>query len=77
MLRNIKTGYALLSEGGEDDSKKKNTGLSSFLRNVATKKSGKKYTYRIHDGKYRFYLSNSISIYLMYSKITRDFEFST
>ena len=50
MLRNIKTGYALLSEGGEDDSKKKNTGLSSFLRKVA-KKSGKKYAYRIHDGK--------------------------
>ena len=51
MLKNIKTGYTLLSEGGEDDSKKKNTGLSSFLRNVATKKSGKKYAYRIHDGK--------------------------
>ena len=65
MLRNIKTGYALLSEGGEDDSKKKNTGLSSFLRNVATKKSGKKYTYRIHDGKWKFYLpTTSILVYI-------------
>ena len=50
------TGYNLLSEGGEDDSKKKNSGISGFLRNVATRKSGKKYAYKVHDGKYQLYL---------------------
>lgn len=51
MLKNLTVGYNLLAEGGDDD-RKRSAGLSGFLKNVTTRKPGKKYTYKIHDGEY-------------------------
>ncbi len=67
-MSNITKGgmrYNLLAEAGDEDARKKNSGISGFLRNVTTRKSAgkKQYIYKIHEGECNSFLYSIIISY--------------
>ena len=54
--------FVSISELKEEESKKKNSGIGKFFKNVGIRKSGRKYAYKPHQGKWLKYLNSESAL---------------